>query len=92
MACLIHSCSLGLRAQWESVNLETHGISRRMKLMLALSHQGEIEAVGEVCGVLDEVDLGLILTVPFVGHQASPSLSLFVAWEKEDDDYHYPSK
>ena len=53
MACLIHSCSFGLRAQWESVNLETHGISRRMKLMLALSHQGEMEAVGEVSGVLD---------------------------------------
>ena len=60
--------------------------------MLALSHQGEMEAVGEVGGVLDQVDLGLILTVPFVGHRASPSLSLFAAWEKEDDDYHYPSK
>lgn len=49
MACLIPSCSFGLRAQRECVNLETHGVSRRMKLTVALSHQGEMEAVGEVC-------------------------------------------
>lgn len=35
--------------------------------------------------------MGLILTLPLTGHGASPSLSLFASWEKEDD-YHCPSK